>query len=409
MIVDKTMFMRLLLALLGLFILLFSIALFRYSKPVEDLTVKNEEQENVLLETEKYIPGTAQVPDSLVLLYETEVKNTDFKGRGWPTMHIWIKKGNNNPVFVAEVGKVGEYPYNYALSHSRKYLAVNLEKAVDLIDLQSKKKKRIFTTDKSIIGVVFSQDDTKLLVSDGAVFSPSDVDIKDIHSINLANGEDTVLITDLFKSIKDLSGLGGDVQPRVWRKDGILLYEPLTYKDGCGGSYRMLDLAKKLATSTYGGRFNESGTRAFGEDIESVPNTDARDLEDICSSYYLTTIVSIVDPISGETYGRVGKSGEIFSYSLAFSPDNSKVLFSTFDKSTRTNTYYLQDVDFNSIPVEITDPLTLLASWKAQIGIFDLIDAGNIADSEDSNTVYYKGEKFFTLDHEPLFLGQYFE
>ncbi len=385
---------------------MFGLFLFTY-KTQTPSPVQIEESKTEYPISEQYTPGTAQIPDSLVLIYGTQVNTTDSKGRGWPTMHIWMKKGNNNPIFIAEVGKVGEYPYGYKLSYSKKYLAVNLEKAVDIINLQTKEKKRIFTTNKWINGVTFSLDDSKLLISDGAIYDSEDS--KDIHSINLASGEDTLLIADLAKAVSDPSGLEGDVLPVIWRKDGILLYYPLTYKD-CGGGSRMLDLAHKTATSTYGRGFSEDGTRAFGKTIESIPNTYQ---DEMCGSASQAAIVSVVDPVSGKIYGQVGKRGDPLAL-IAFSPDNSQVLFMTTTNGEaslkdRIYKYYVQTIGDTTEPTLINDPHEILADWKANLVYSGFVKSYKLSGESVDNTLYVGNDPLFTLDRSPSIIFEYYQ
>jgi hypothetical protein len=182
---------------------------------------------------------------------------------------------------------------------------------------------------------------------------------KPLYSIDVATGQKSLLVSDV-----QLLGLG-DIAPVVLRRDGIMLFNEVGYKDcGIPGTYA-LDFARKTATSTYERNgLSDDGMLAVGPALETVPTPPEQ--EDMCSSGTYPTVVSIVEPVSGTVIGRVGKSGEPFTL-VAFSPDHTQVLFKT-SLDLKNYSYYLQTIGASSAPALIADPWTLLASWKASAG-----------------------------------------
>src|SRR3569623_1375400 len=135
------------------------------------------------------------LPESLAVLYITTATSSDIEGRNWPTKIVWRREGNAVPEVMAAVGKEGEYPSTFALSPDHNYLAVNLEKAVDLVDLKTKKKTRVFTTDKWVIAAGFSSDSSKLLITDGAVYAGEE-SLKPLYIIDIKTGTKSVDVPD---------------------------------------------------------------------------------------------------------------------------------------------------------------------------------------------------------------------
>ena len=180
-------------------------------------------------------------------------------------------------------------------------VAVNLEKAVDVIDLATKEKKRVFTTDKWVIGVGYSWDGSALIIADGATYAGNDI-AKPLYRVDLKSGAITTLIPDM-RTLGE-----GEIDPQIWRKDGIVLFYPVYYKD-CGADRLFaLDLAHKTATSSYErAGISDDGMLAIGTAMETTPTPPEQ--VGMCCDATLPTVVSVVDPVSGRVAGRVGKTG----------------------------------------------------------------------------------------------------
>ena len=334
------------------------------------------------------------LPESLAVLYITTATSSDIEGRNWPTKIVWRREGNAVPEVMAAVGKEGEYPSTFALSPDHNYLAVNLEKAVDLVDLKTKMKTRVFTTDKWVIAAGFSSDSSKLLITDGAVYAGEE-SLKPLYIIDIKTGTKSVVVPDVR-----LLGLG-DIAPVLLRSDGVLLFNEIGYKDcGIPGLY-MLDAAHKTATTTYEKYgLSDDGTLAIGSAIETAPVPPEQ--EGMCSPGAYPTVASVVEPVSGSVAGRVGKSGEPFTL-VAFSPDHTQVLFKT-SKDLKEYTYYVQTINNSSAPKVVSDPWTLLASWKASAGPI------TYAQGEQNYNALYLGNTPIVISPQwPELIGQYFK
>lgn len=319
------------------------------------------------------------MPDSLVLIYSSTASSTLTENRLWQNINIWKKVGNTAPELVGRVGSIGEYAAAEVVSPTHNYVAVNLEQSVDIIDLQTKQKRRVLSQAEWVIGMTFSLDGSKLFITDGATFASNP--IKKFHTIDLATGVDTVLTPD--QSIPE-------IDPMVWRNDGMLLYYPVSYKD-CGSSMESFSFAtgkSTLSFEKYG--LSADGMAALGKEIESLPNPE----DGMCTPSVIPTIVSVVDPVSGKMLGAIGKSGEPLTF-IAFSPDNTKVLYKT-SLNQRDYTYYLQDVSITTKPAIVSDPNALLASWKSNTG-----PVSYASQNEDRRSLYVDHKPIVTLEKEP--------
>jgi hypothetical protein len=328
------------------------------------------------------------MPSSLVLIYSTIASSTMTQNRLWQNLNIWKKVGNAAPELVGQSGAVGEYAAAEVVSPTHNYLAINLEQSVDIIDLQTKQKRRVLNGAQWVIGVGFSLDGSKLFITDGASYVNNAV--KKFHTIDLATGADTVVTPD--QSIPE-------IEPVLWRKDGLLLYYPVSYKD-CGShmeSFSFVTGKSALSFEEYG--LSADGMAALGSSVESVPSPY---LNEMCGPDKLPTIVKVVEPVTGKVLGRVGKSGEPLTF-VSFSPDNTQVLFKT-STDQKKYTYYLQDVSATSTPVAVSDPNTLLATWKANTGPVSYLNQYEV-----SHSLFVDGKPIVTSDQSPILIAQYFQ
>lgn len=328
------------------------------------------------------------MPESLVLVYTTTASSTLTQNRLWQTINIWKKVGNAAPALLGQVGSVGEYAVAEVVSPTHNYIAVNLEQSVDIIDLQTKQKRRVLSNAQWVIGVGFSLDGSKLFITDGASYVNNAV--KKFHTIDLATGVDTVVTPN--QSIPEIA-------PIVWRKDGVLLYYPVSYKD-CGShmeSYSFATGKAALAFAEYG--VSDDGMAALGKSEESVPSPY---LNEMCGPDKMPTVVKVVEPVTGKVLGKVGKSGEPLTF-VSFSPDNTQVLFKT-SANQKTYIYYLQDVSSTSTPVLAADPNGLLAAWKAHAGPVSYENQNQL-----SHSLYVNNKPVLVSDQPPTIIAQYFQ
>jgi len=320
-----------------------------------DTTIYFDKQTNIPA------PG---VPNSLVLLYKTQAKSSQDASRSYPTEHIWRKVGNSAPELIATVGQVGEYPANFAVSPKHTYIAVNLEKAVDVINIQTKEKKRIYTTDQWVSGTTFSPDETQLLVSDGSLYYNDGPSTPKLVVISVSDGTISKTIPSTFNEDS------GDLSPELWRADDVLFHWNIVPKD-CGSAfgYGYYNLSSGLRGRDAADRLSLDGYVGIGDAIETIPFPFQAEM---CTPNELATKVAVVEPVVGTILGIVGNSGRPFQF-VAFSPDNNEVLFTnplsmeTYEDYygyQASEEYFRQIIDMNTVPVKVEDPAALLVSWR---------------------------------------------
>jgi len=290
-------------------------------------------------------------PSNLVLTYVLLESKVNARERGWPTYSIWIKKGAAPPERLAAVGKEGEYPTQFILSPDHQYIAINLEKKLQLLNVRTKELRTVFATDTGIIGLAFSSDSSHVWVSDNSTPATHFL----IHSVDVASGKDTLAAKGDNKII------GGDFWFKQVRADGIIFYDVLTYSEtGPDGGY--FDLRTQEVHedhAVYG--LSEDGKVGLGDAVESIPGH--------CSEfgpYTVPMIVRVVEPVTGEVLGTIGRHNEAM-HLVAFSPDGTQVLFGTntnVDCVYTKLTFYLQTIQSDSFPVLVSDPNVVLEQWN---------------------------------------------
>jgi hypothetical protein len=334
------------------------------------------------------------MPDSLVVLYSTKATETEVDNRYWPTLNIWGKEGNRPPELIATVGTVGEYPSQIVMSPDHNYVAVDVETGVYLVDLKTRVMKKVYSTvGGNIIGVIFSRDSSSLVVSDE----------NSITIVKFITGSGQIL----KQKLADHNPKVGDVLPIVLRNDGVLLYEPVSYKDCWLAIGAMtFDHGEMYATSTniYPFAVSTNGMVAIGDDVESIPNPDS----EMCGTGKISTVVSIVEPVTNTMLGRVGVHGMAFNF-VAYSPDTKTVLYKASSDKWQTHAYYLQDINNSSVPRTVADPYTILQAWKAEEGPVTAWYSPETRPTDDQmRSLYVNNQPILISESMPSLIVQYY-
>ena len=325
--------------------------------------------------TPTLVSNTAQealptYPSDLVTLYWVEEYQTSERERSWPTKSVWIKKGAAAPEHLATVGKVGEYPARFLLSPDHKYIAIDLDHRIDLLEIATNKVQQLITLPNHVAGLTFAQDSSTLWVSEAGIYGQGDRAIYKIHSVDLATGQDTVRATGNNADIK------GDLALYKVRDDGTVFYHTLTYTEG-GPPPGALNLATGERRVVNGGYYmSMDGTRAL-EPLENTPDTG-------CSEFGPSVArirMKVVEPVTRQEFGTVGIANKAFLF-IAFSPDAKEVLYATapvpIDCSYQPADAYYRQAVTGEQPQKVTDPIALLKTWQSpQFGMdFERDQAG---------------------------------
>jgi hypothetical protein len=262
------------------------------------------------------VSQTTETPNSQaehlpVVIYTERIKTTDYSSRSWPTVRIMRKVGDAEPEILAEVGKVGEYPNNFQLSPDNKFLLVNLESKLQILNLATKELKDLFIPKRQVLSVSYSPDAKQLFIWDQK-YAPRDGDRSYyVHLLTLENQQDQI--------VKQ----GDSVRPffgSVWRDDNkVLLHEAY----GAFLKPWYYDLINNQLSETPGsfaaGLVSKSG-KVMAVEKDSVG--------DVCNDFggSASSVYNIIDPVSGNILGAIGGSGNRVSV-LAFSPDDKEAIY----------------------------------------------------------------------------------
>ncbi len=330
-----------------------------------------------------------------VIIYTERIKETMTESRLWPTEKILRKVGGAQPEILAEVGKVGEYPNNYNLSPDKKFLLINLESKLQILDLTTKELKDLFTPKRQVLSASYSPDSTQLFIWDQE-WAPQDGNNSYyIHRFTISSRKDEIL----------KQGMNGTLFfSGVWRDDGkVLLNEPR------GDSLRpyYFEFASNQIVRTPGnytaGLSSEKGTSmAIEQDWTG----------DLCNKYSggATSAYRIIDPVSGETLGTFGMPNNRVKI-LAFSPNDSEIFYQTERPWTSEEdcnkiaekSYFKAQIGTNQT-VPVSNPGELLSNWSGN-------HVGAVLNYAHPNiwSILINGQSIITSNAELRIAGQYYK
>lgn len=337
-----------------------------------------------------------------VVIYAQEISAVR-DGRSWPTVRILRKIGNAESETLAEVGKVGEFPIDYQLSPDKKFLLVNLESKLQILDLASKELKDLFVPKRRVQSVSYSPDGNQLFIWDQKyVFGNRNNDNYYIHRFTISDRRDEIIKQGVSKP---------KFYGEVWRTDGkIILYKA---KSESFTPY-YFDLADNQIVKTPGlgddvpggGLLSESGqVMAIVKDWTG----------DICDAFTgaAPEDYDIIDPVSGKILGTVGSPNDSVTI-LAFSPDDTEVFYqiekpwiNQRDCGKPAQKFYFKTKIATGEVTLISRPAEFLRSWsKSYVGV--------VIDYDYENRIWsvlVNGQSIATSSERarPVIAGQYYQ
>jgi hypothetical protein len=358
------------------------------SEPKEATNVATPEILNETLDEEEQ-PKTLPT-----IIYQTHISEQHTAYRTWPTIQIHKKVDDRESEVIATVGDVDEYPIAFAISRDRRYLAINLETKLQVLDLETKELHTFIDlegSEKRIVGSpAFSPDnlnvafiiyEVSFIRNTGTEEWDYDArtEVSELYSMNIETFKPDLLTKQVRISTKELSEGGLPINDIfVWRSDNKIIVDYVVGKDGeKQPGYYYIDVTKPGEIEELRFTPGKGNENAF-LGIAYASSTHAAVCGDIGgygggSPVYLRSVITIVDAITNQqidSIGAVGTHTEI----VAFSPDNTQVLYKvmelpeTFSECGNDNfgvknpRYYLKT--FGKEPAQITDYQDILANWK---------------------------------------------
>lgn len=324
-----------------------------------------------------------------VVIYTQEIGATT-NWRRWPTVKILRKIGSAEPEFLAQVGKVGEYPSSYLLSPDRKFLLINLESKIQILDLNSKELKDLFTPRREVGSISYSPDGKRLFTWDQKSVPQDGNNSYYVHLFTVADHKDEIIKQGVSKL-----GYFGE----IWRQDDkVILTEP----HGESAALYYFDLASNEIMKTPGIDMYAYSRLSADGSVMAIANGS---IGDICNGFSgdAPNSYKVFDPVAGKTLGIIGTSDQRIT-PLAFSPDDKEILYegeklwvNSKDCDRKAAVYYYKAQIGTGQTVEVADPSTILMDWK-----INYVGATYAEDlTERTSSILLNGQPFITIDMWP--------
>lgn len=337
------------------------------------------------------IPATEHLP---VIIYSQQIKTTNNGSRTWPTVRILQKVGDAAPEILAEVGKVGEYPIGYQLSPDNKFLLVNLESKLQILNLATKELKDLFIPKRQVLSVSYSPDAKQLFIWDQK-YAPGDGDNSYyVHLFTLANQKDQIL-----KQGTNATPFFGS----VWRSDNKVV---LSEAHGEFSTPWYFDLANNQISKTPGS-FASGLVSQSGKTMAVVKDSVGDACNDFSGSAF--SVYNIIDPVSGGILGTIGGSGNRVSV-LAFSSNDREALY-VAEKPWTNRDDCNKNAEKNYYKVEISSgQAAKLLNVSDVLKSWDVNYVGATADYDYNKSTWsisVSGQRIITSDKELRLAGQF--
>lgn len=297
-------------------------------------------------------PLPANLPTGNIVIYSKEVSEQVTSSRGWPTVSIFRKVNDQAPELLATVGKVGEYPIDFVITPDKKYLLINLESKLQILDLANKELKDLIIAKEQIEALAFSPDKTQLFIWDQKYAGASQYYAR-IYDFK----------TQKEKTVGEGQYNGSFIRGN-WRDDNKVILA-LAQGEYSGAWYYDLSSNKLFPTPEK----LEYGFLSDNAKMMAVTNSSVNNICNEMSGSAVSTY-RIVEPITGQEYAKVGDSTKA-SYILAFSPDNKQILYSA-ESTAKTRedcdkkqpvSYFIFDITTKSFK-PTSDYQNVLGEWK---------------------------------------------
>ncbi|MCB9802984.1 hypothetical protein H6761_03135 [Candidatus Nomurabacteria bacterium] len=328
-----------------------------------------------------------------VLIYIQEIVKTGSDSRAWPTVQIIGKVGDSDPELLAEVGKEDEYPVGYKLSPDNKSLLINLESKLQILNLVTKELKDLFVPKQQVASISYSPDGKQLFIWD--------------QKYGQQNGEYYAHIFDIIThkdQILKQGNIEGSFFSVAWRDDGnVTMYKAM----GDFARSYYFNLATNELRET-----PNSYTTGVVSTSGKLMSTIKKHIPDICNdmSGSAPSLYNIIDPVSGNVLGMVGKANYSVDI-IAFSSDDKEVFYRAgkpwtnredCDKNIE-NKYFTTLINTGESNVVI-NPSEIISSWAGNyIGASSKYNY-----KENTWSILINDEPLITSDKRLQIAGQFY-
>ena len=356
---------------------------------------------NIESPNKKRIPNSTSFETNLetlpVVIYTQEIGVTDDDERAWPSIQILRKIGNSKPEILANVGKSGEYPDSFKLIQGNKFLLINLESKLQILNLETKELADLFLPKRQVFSMTISPNEDKLFIWDQKYASKDYIDDYYIHILNIADGKSQII----KQGTSPDTFLG-----YIWRKDNKIILMKL-FGDSSKPWYFDLSNNKILETPGdfmfLGGVTSKDGT-AMAVLKQSVP--------DACEAYSgsAPSVFDVIEPISGKILGTIGGSGKIVR-PKSFSPDGNEIVYETLEPGVKyeeceknfEQKYYKTIISTNQTE-EISNINDTLKAWDK-----DYVNAIQTYNEKSGMwSILFEGKEIVTSDKPLKVIGQFY-
>lgn len=337
------------------------------------------------------------------IMFFTKEESIDTEGdRTWPTLSLWRKVGNEEPIMIADkIGKKGEFPASFDLTPNKQQLLINLESKLMALDLQTLQLKQLFVPKKQVANFIFTQDDKQIIVWDQN-YETTDYNFF-VHKVDLASGVTTQLgqgnsqqVANAYQDGDNQDG-AGSLYVQGLNGDNLLLYQTL----GEASAPWVFDLKKGTLQRT-------PNTRAeLYYAYSSAGNAIAKAtgvIDNICNTFAgnAPSTYNLLDPMTGKTLGTFGDGQRVADF-YRFSPDGKKAWYAQFE-TVKDETSCDDKVERSFYEYDLaTSKITQVSGNDQQVFDQWFPDKAGFDYNEIERIVMYKAQKWYEFaDKESL-------
>lgn len=364
--------------------------------------IKSAEPENTSPEVgQTFNPPSPPAPNpskwretKATILYQQEISSIQTEDRSWPTVKLWKKAPGKDPESLAEVGRVHEYPVGFVLSPDKKFLVINLETKVQMLDLTTRELRDLSLVPKQTINsIVFSSDGQKLLMGDG--FNGAENSEFYLHQYSLTENKDTV------RKIANAPGSSheipiGGFHLSTWRSDNIVL---VLEAKGEAGRWWYIDLNAEYGDPQFIPTNHDIWASYIVNSSGHFVSKEKGFIPDPCNDFdgAAVSTFEMIDPITNKSFGVIGDQKTALDI-VAISSDDKEILYMTHpiakkvpeDCDKKEYSFFKAVRGDSGKVMMVSDFESLLSSWHVQTNQWSPLSSYLAKDDFDKITsIYY--------------------
>lgn len=303
---------------------------------------------------------------------------------------------------MAEIGGVGEYPTQFIISPDKKYLLINFENKIKLLDLESKKIIELLILKHSNFnGMALSPDGTHIFIWDQEYASQDKNYL--VYDFNISSKEKKILKQGILNQAAYLF-------PVNWRNDNKIImgeakgdYSNVWVYDLKTNNFQKVD-------DLYLGSLSGDGKLLALQKFS---------VSDPCNGYSGSDIgsYSIVDPVTAQKIDKIGDDKNVISF-IAFSGDDKEILYEImlpvteakndlsdcdqqYDNQGKLKKYFKKIIGGEISQVDDLD--LLLKSWNAEE-----VNA-ELKSENGKNVIIFEGSTIYSTGKGLSIIAEYYQ